>query len=309
MRIGRYKGFNGLETLGMVVGNDGSALKVFDLNAANIAKGFSSPSTMNAFISGRNKSLNDAYAIVEWAEREGEAKWFIDEVSVEWMIPIEVRNCMAGGRNFKSHLEETLEYWTKQGAKLHSEIPMGFNKLASCMVPTRSTVVRPQETKWFDFEVEATAVIGYQAERISVQDALKCVFGYTLLNDLSARELQRKEMANQSILIGKNFPGFGPLGPWIVTADEIPDPSVLDISLSVNGQQRQKANCSNMIFSFSELISHWSKMGLACGDLITTGSPDGVAIGRANPMEFYLQPGDVVLAQSPQIGTLETKIA
>ena len=308
MKIGRYSGPDGAERLGIVTGSAGS-LKVLDLRAASAARGQPAPATMNGFIDAAEKARTEAYGVLEWALREGQATWFMDEPAVKWMIPIEVRNCIAGGRNFKAHREETAEYWARQGAKIHTEIPMGFIKLASAMVPTRTEVKRPPETRWFDFEVEATAVIGYPAERVSEKDALKAVFGYTLLNDLSARELQRQELANGSILVGKNFPGLGPLGPWIVTADEIPDPSAIDISLSVNGQPRQKASCSDLIFTFPSLISHWSLMGLGRGDLITTGSPEGVAIGRSDPMAFYLQPGDVVRAESSQIGTLETRIA
>jgi 5-carboxymethyl-2-hydroxymuconate isomerase len=152
-------------------------------------------------------------------------------------------------------------------------------------------------------------VIGRACERVSEERALDAVFGYTVLNDLSARELQRKEMANQSILIGKNFPGFGPLGPWITTADELPDPSVMEVELKVNGEVRQQADCRNLIFPFPRLIAHWSRMGLDRGDLITTGSPEGVAIGRPDPLPFYLQPGDVVHATVRQVGTLETTIA
>jgi 2-keto-4-pentenoate hydratase/2-oxohepta-3-ene-1,7-dioic acid hydratase in catechol pathway len=307
MKIGRYKGPDGSERLGIVTG-EVKTLKVLDLQAASTAQGRRAPVTMNEFIDGAEKARTDAYGTIEWALREGQSSWYLEEREVPWMMPVQVRNCIAGGRNFKAHREETLEYWTKQGAKLHSDIPMGFIKLASSMVPTRTDVRRPQETQWFDFEVEATAVIGYPAERVSEKDALKSVFGYTLLNDLSARELQRQEMANQSILLGKNFRGLGPLGPWIVTADEIPDPAVIDISLTVNGQPRQKASCRDMIFSFAGLISHWSRLGLDRGDLITTGSPDGVAIARPDPMAFYLQPGDIVRAESPQIGTLETCI-
>jgi len=307
MKIGRYTGPDGTERLGIVTGTNG-LLKVVDLRAASAARGQAAPATMNAFIAGAEKARNDAYATLEWAQRVGEVGWFLDEAGVKWITPIEVRSCIAGGRNFKAHRAETAEYWAKQGAKLHAEIPMGFIKLASSMVPTRTNVKRPQETQWFDYEVEATAVIGYPAERVSEKDALKAVFGYTLLNDLSAREMQRQEMANQSILLGKNFPGLGPLGPWIVTTDEIPDPAVIDISLSVNGQPRQKASCRDMLFTFEALISHWSRLGLDCGDLITSSSPDGVAIARPDPMAFYLQPGDVVRAESPQIGTLETRI-
>ncbi len=310
MKIGRYRGDTAHERLGIVLGEPG-AQRVLDLGAALHARRGSMPfgNTMDSFIDGGERALQTARDTIDWAEREGDARWFTPEPEVPWLLPIRVRNCIAGGRNFAAHREETLEYWTKQGAKLHSEIPMGFIKLASVMVPTRSVVKRPPETQWFDYEIEATAVIGRPAERISEDKALTAVFGYTILNDLSARELQRKEMANQSILLGKNFPGLGPLGPWITTSDEIPDPSVLELELRVNGEVRQKTDCRNLIFPFPALIAHWSRMGLDKGDLITTGSPEGVAIGRPDPMAFYLQPGDVIEAEVKQVGTLVTTVA
>ncbi|MFM1987954.1 MAG: hypothetical protein RJA99_911 [Pseudomonadota bacterium] len=310
MKIGRFRGADGAERLGVVLGDVHGEQRVLDLGEAVAARGGQPfPATMDGLIDAGERGLQAVRDAVERAQRDGEARWFRPEPEVPWMLPIRVRNCIAGGRNFAAHREETLEYWKKQGAKLHSEIPMGFIKLASSMVPTRSVVRRPPETEWFDYEVEATAVIGRACERVSEEKALDAVFGYTILNDLSARELQRKEMANQSILIGKNFPGLGPLGPWITTADEIPDPSVLRVELRVNGEVRQQADCDNLIFPFPKLIAHWSRMGLDRGDLITTGSPEGVAIGRPDPMPFYLKPGDVVHAIVEQVGTLETTIA
>lgn len=310
MKIGRYQGINGKERLGVVLGETGD-LKVLDLEAAAAAqmKHQHFSVDMDGFIDGGSRSLEAAYDVIEWAKRQGESGWFLSEKNVPWMIPLNVRNCIAGGRNFAAHRAETLEYWTKQGAKLHSEIPMGFIKLASSMVPTRSTVHRPMGCEWFDYEVEATAVIGSSVTNVSESEGLKAIFGYTILNDLSAREMQRKEMANQSILLGKNYPELGPLGPWILTADEVPDPSVLKVKLTVNGEIRQEASCADLIFPFPALVSHWSKMGLARGDLITVGSPEGVAIGRPDPMPFYLQSGDVVSAEVAQIGALVTYIA
>lgn len=310
MKIGRYAGQDGAERLGVVI-ESSDGLKVLDLIAAMQAHGKLGDTirTMDEFIDHGEASLAAGYAAMEWAVRQGEAAWWRTEPETAWMVPVKVRNCIAGGRNFAAHREETLEYWTKQGAKLHTEIPMGFVKLASSMVPTRTTVQRPPDVAWFDFEVEATAVIGKPVQNVDERTGLDAIFGYTILNDLSAREMQRKEMANQSILLGKNYPGLGPLGPWILTADEVPDPAVLELKLSVNGQQRQHAYCSDLIFSFGALAAHWSRLGLARGDLFTTGSPEGVAIGRPDPMAFYLQPGDVVRAEVTQIGVLETRIS
>ncbi|MGE4241462.1 fumarylacetoacetate hydrolase family protein [Ramlibacter sp.] len=310
MKIGRYRGEDGAERLGLVL-DKGGAVKVLDLVAAAQAHGKARDfaRTMDAFMDGGRAMLDAGYAASEWAQREGDSKWLADEASVPWMTPLNVRNCIAGGRNFAAHRAETLEYWTKQGAKLHSEIPMGFVKLASVMVPTRSTIHRPEGCEWFDYEVEATAVLGKKALNVDEEGALDAIFGYTVLNDVSAREMQRKEMQNQSILLGKNYPGFGPLGPWIVTSDEVPDPSVLEVRLTVNGEERQHAYCKDMIFSIPQLVAHWSKTGLDRGDLVTVGSPEGVAIGRPDPMAFYLKSGDVVRAEVVQCGVLETFIA
>ncbi len=309
MKIGRYQGADCAERLG-VVREQGGKLEVLDLITAAQKRGVKDfPQTMNGFIDGGERTMQQSRETIEWSMREGDPKWLMDEAGVQWMIPVQVRNCFAGGRNFAAHKAETLAYWTKQGAKLHSEIPMGFIKLASVMVPHRATVKRPQDCIWFDYEVEATAVIGSKAVSIKDEDGLKPIFGYTILNDLSAREIQRKEMANQSIVVGKNYPGLGPLGPWITTADDVPDPSVLDVRLTVNGQERQNAHCSDLTFSFAQLVAHWSKCGLDRGDLVTVGSPAGVAIGMADPLPFYLKPGDVVRAEVSHVGVLETRIA
>jgi 2-keto-4-pentenoate hydratase/2-oxohepta-3-ene-1,7-dioic acid hydratase in catechol pathway len=310
MKIGRYRGTNGIERLGVAV-NHGDELKVLDLQAAAHAHAQypEFPATMDAFMAAGARALQEGYQVIEWATRQGDSNLWLPEAKTPWMTPLNVRNCIAGGRNFAAHRAETLEYWTKQGAKLHSDIPMGFIKLASSMVATRSTVRRPEGCQWFDYEVEATAVIGSAATNVNEEDGFKAIFGYTILNDLSAREMQRKEMANQSILLGKNYPDLGPLGPWILTADEVPDPSQLTVKLTVNGEVRQEASCTDLIFSFPALVSHWSRLGLDRGDLLTVGSPEGVAIGRPDPMAFYLQSGDVVRAEVAQIGVLETYIA
>jgi 2-keto-4-pentenoate hydratase/2-oxohepta-3-ene-1,7-dioic acid hydratase in catechol pathway len=311
MKIGRFTRANeARERLGVVLG-EAFAQRVLDLSVAARAKGGEPVfDTMDSLMDAGERGLDAAKEIVAWAERAGDEAWFAPEPATQWLVPLNVRNCIAGGRNFGAHMAESMTYWRERGVKAHTEIPMGFIKLASSMVPTRTSVQRPLETQWFDYEIEACAVIGKAVQRVSENCALDAVFGYTILNDLSARELQRKEMENQSILLGKNFPGLGPLGPWITTADEIPDPSVMKLTLTVNGDVRQQAECSDLVFSFPALIAHWSRMGLARGDLITTGSPEGVAISRKpDPMPFYLQPGDVVRATVDCIGTLETYIA
>jgi 2-keto-4-pentenoate hydratase/2-oxohepta-3-ene-1,7-dioic acid hydratase in catechol pathway len=310
MKIGRMDGGRGNERLGVVVVHDG-AEQVLDLTAAGQASRKSLPATMQAMIESGQRALGDAYDVLDWALREGEASWLTPEPQVAWLTPVTPRTMICAGRNFGRHKDESLGYWTKQGTTgIHFDFPCGFIQLPHTLVPHRATVARPEDVMEFDYEVEVAAVIGKPALRVSEADALDHVFGYTIFNDLSARDWQKKEMRNQMIMLGKNFPGFGPIGPWILTADEAPDPSKLVLDLKVNGRTLQHETCADMIFGFPQLVAFWSKVGLQPGDLIASGTPEGVALHRKpDPFEFYLKPGDVVHAGVEGIGVLETRIA
>ena len=244
MKIGRYTAPDASERLGVVL-DQGGTLKVLDLLAAFAALpgAKQSPGSMDELIDAGQQGLDVSYQAIEWASRQGEQAWLQNEANVPWLLPLKVRNCVATGRNFAKHVAEARDYWEKRGVpEAHNEFPTGFTKLTSVLVPTRSTVKRPADVSMFDYEVEACAVIGTPILNIKPGEALKSVWGYTVMNDLSAREWQRREMANQLLLLGKNFPGFGPLGPYILTADEVPDPTKLVLALSVNGEQRQRSS-------------------------------------------------------------------
>ncbi len=311
MKIGRFRSPQGAERLGVVLGAE-PGLQVLDLSSALAAHraGAWYPADMDELIDSGARGLALAYETLDWANRSGEAGWRHDEPAVDWLIPVKVRNCIATGRNFSKHVAEAREYWKKQGvAEPHRDFPTGFTKLNSVLVPTRTPVRKPPQTQMFDYEVEAAAIIGSSVHDIAANQARSAIFGYTVFNDLSARDWQRREMANQLLLLGKNFPGFGPLGPWILTADEVPDPAALVVSLTVNGKLRQRSACDCLIFSFDEMIAHWSQLGLQRGDLVTTGTPEGVAVGiKPDPTPFFLKPGDIVRAAVDQIGVLETPI-
>jgi 2-keto-4-pentenoate hydratase/2-oxohepta-3-ene-1,7-dioic acid hydratase in catechol pathway len=307
VKIGRFQDANGRERLGIVLPHEG-ALRVLDTAAAVYAGGPRFAVTMPELMASGRAGLDAGYTLCEWAASQGSEEWFQPEPQVRWLVPVPGAYCIAGGRNFAAHRAETAHI-AQGAAGFHTEFPMGFVKLPGAMVPTRAEVRRPAGVAWFDYEIEACAVIGRPVQDIAEQDALGAVFGYTVLNDLSARELQRKEMANQAILLGKNFPGFAPVGPWITTADEIPDPAVLELELRVNGEVRQHATCADLIFGFPAMVAHWSRMGLQPGTLISTGSPEGVAISRRpDPEPFFLRAGDVVDATVRQVGTLQTRI-
>jgi 2-keto-4-pentenoate hydratase/2-oxohepta-3-ene-1,7-dioic acid hydratase in catechol pathway len=311
MKIGRLNG-GAVERLGVVIPIEGQE-HVLDLERAAIAKLGNMPikNTMAAFIEAGQRALDIGYEIIAWSQREGRGDWITPLASASWMIPIEPRTFLCAGRNFGRHRDESLASRPKQASSgIHFEFPTGFVQLPHTLVPHMATVTRPEDVKEFDYEIEVAAVIGKSVGRVPEREALDAVFGYTVFNDLSAREWQRKEMQNQMILIGKNFPGFGPIGPYILTADEVPDPATFVLSLKVNGEVRQKESCSDMIFNFPQLIAFWSRVGLQAGDLIASGTPGGVATHRKpDPFPFYLKPGDVVEASVSRIGVLETHIA
>ena len=194
-----------------------------------------------------------------------------------------VRNFIAVGLNYADHAAET-------GAQAPKE-PVLFNKAPSCIVGPNDDVMVPKGSTKLDWEVELAVVIGTRASYVSEADALKCVAGYCICNDVSERAFQI-ERAGQWMK-GKGCPTFGPLGPWLVTPDEIEDPQKLDMWLDVNGERMQNGSTSTMIFGVKTLVSYISQfMILEPGDVITTGTPAGVGLGKKPPV--FLKAGDTM---------------
>lgn len=187
------------------------------------------------------------------------------------------------GLNYVKHAAES-------GAEPPSE-PILFNKAASALSGPNDPVIRPKHSTQLDYEVELGLVIGTRTEHVSEAEALSCLSGYCLINDVSERTFQKDRLGQW--VKGKSAPSFGPSGPYIVSTDEIADPQALDCWLKVNGEMRQHSNTADMIFSAAEIISYMSRfMVLMPGDLIATGTPEGVAMGMSPP--GWLVPGDVV---------------
>jgi 2-keto-4-pentenoate hydratase/2-oxohepta-3-ene-1,7-dioic acid hydratase in catechol pathway len=187
------------------------------------------------------------------------------------------------GLNYRSHAEET-------GATPGSE-PLVFAKAITALSGPNDPIVIPRDSVKTDWEVELAAVIGAKAQYVQQQHALDHVAGYAVINDVSERSFQ-KERGGEFIK-GKSADSFAPIGPWLVTKDEIPDPQALTLWLDVNGRRRQSGNTSDMIFPVAFLVSHLSQfMTLLPGDVIATGTPAGVGAG-CKPPEF-LKPGDIV---------------
>ena len=191
---------------------------------------------------------------------------------------------VAIGLNYSDHAKET-------GSPI-PEHPVVFFKSQTCIVGPNDNIMQPLESTQLDWEVELGVVIGRTARHVPPKDALRYVAGYCVVNDVSEREFQMKRSASQWSK-GKGCDTFGPIGPWLVTSDEIKDPQDLDMWLDVNGQRRQTGNTRTMIFSVAQVVADVSRyMTLLPGDIITTGTPPGVALGMKPPQ--WLQAGDVV---------------
>jgi 2-keto-4-pentenoate hydratase/2-oxohepta-3-ene-1,7-dioic acid hydratase in catechol pathway len=204
------------------------------------------------------------------------------------------------GLNYRQHAAET-------GSAI-PPVPLLFNKFNNALTGHRSTVKLPSAVdSQFDYEVELVIVIGKTARDVSEADALKHVFGYANGNDLSARGLQR---ATSQFMLGKIPDGFAPLGPWVVSADQIRDPNNLSIQTYVNGQVRQDLNTSDMIYDCRTIISYCSRhMTLKPGDIIYTGTPQGVILGYPKDKQKWLKAGDRVKTVVEQLGELEVTLA
>lgn len=209
---------------------------------------------------------------------------------------------LAAGKNYRDHAAEG----TAAGQQVVIQpFPRGFVKVSSVVVGPDDPVELAHVTKELDYEVELAVVIGKRGKYIPRERAYDYVAGYTILNDVSARDIQLAEAKYGNHLIGKNLDGLSPMGPWIVLKDEITDPMDLDLSLTINGQLRQKSNTHELIHDIPAMIERWSWGTLEPGDIIATGTPAGVALGGKFP---YLKVGDVMECWVEGVGTLRNAI-
>jgi acylpyruvate hydrolase len=227
----------------------------------------------------------------------------LDRQQVRLIAPVPRPGALiSAGKNFSDHVAE-------MASKKGPIAPVAFLKLPGTVIGPEDDIPHPPEVKNLDYEVELAVVIGKPCVEVSEDEALNYVAGYSAFNDISARDVIRGENKSGIHLMGKSFPGFAPMGPCLVTADEIPDPQNLKLRLSVNGEARQDSNLSYMIFKIRDMISYWSQMGLNPGDVLTTGTPRGVAAGRKpDQTPWWLKPGDVVEAEVENIGRLKNRI-
>lgn len=196
------------------------------------------------------------------------------------------------GLNYRDHaIESKMEI---------PAVPTVFLKLPTSVTGPNTPIVLPSNSAQPDYEAELAVVIGKPGYRIAAGDWQQHVFGYTILNDVSARDIQ---LATSQWILGKSFPTFCPIGPSIVTADEIPDPHQLDIRLSIDGEELQHSNTRELIFRIPELIAHISSITpLQAGDIISTGTPQGVGLGRKP--QRWLKPGETITIEIEGLGRL-----
>jgi acylpyruvate hydrolase len=201
------------------------------------------------------------------------------------------------GLNYRDHADES--------GQPYPEAPILFSKASSCIIGPRDEVLLPPESDQIDWEVELAVVMGKRGRRIPEAEALDYVAGYTVLNDVSARDIQ---MSGKQWHRGKSFDTFGPMGPWIVTLDEIDDPLSLEVRCTISGVERQHSNTSYHISNVPQTIAFISLgMTLFPGDVIATGTPGGVGFVMTPPV--YLKPGDDVVTEVEGIGQLRNRIS
>jgi 2-keto-4-pentenoate hydratase/2-oxohepta-3-ene-1,7-dioic acid hydratase in catechol pathway len=227
----------------------------------------------------------------------------LDEVELAAPIPRPHKNIMCLGLNYADHAKESAEAFGRTTA-LPDHAVIFTKAPTTANGPFGDIVIDPAVSEQVDWEAELAVIIGKTGKNIREEESMDYVFGYTVLNDVSARDLQSQ---HRQYFKGKSIDGYCPMGPWIVTADEIVDPQQLPIRLRVNGVVKQEANTSMMIFSIRQIIAALSRgMTLEAGDIIATGTPSGVGFAR-NPPEF-LKAGDIMETEIEGIGTMRNKV-
>jgi len=258
------------------------------------------PADMNGFLQGGKESLDYAKEAVAFALKHEKYKgkqlvFSKEDVKVEAPVPSPGK-MICVGHNYREHILE-------MGREI-PPYPVVFAKFANTVIGPEDDIPHYPISDQLDYEAEFAFVIGKRARNVSQAEALDYVAGYTIVNDVTYRDLQRRTL---QWLQGKTVDGSAPMGPWLVTTDELSDPSGLEVVLTVNGEERQRSNTKNLVFSVQYLVEFLSGlMTLEPGDVILTGTPGGVGVAR-DP-QVFLKDGDVVRIEIDGIGALENKV-
>ncbi len=269
------------------------------------------PATLAALLSSGPKAMDAARAGHGWLEAHASPEpaargldgepLFAPRKDCTIHSPIHPSKVIAVGRNYRAHTAE-------MGSKNPMKVPSAWIKANSAVWGPYRDIVKPAACHDMDYETEMAFVIGEKCKNVPEDKAYDVIAGYIVTNDVTARDINRIERAEGNRLLGKNFDGFCPTGPWLTTADEIADPMKLRLITRVNGHVRQDANTSDMIWSIPQMVAYVSQMTLEPGDIVLTGSPEGVASGKGDNTGSFLTPGDVLESEIEGIGTLRNTI-
>jgi 2-keto-4-pentenoate hydratase/2-oxohepta-3-ene-1,7-dioic acid hydratase in catechol pathway len=244
----------------------------------------------------------------EYFERSGDVRETGERLKysdVTLEAPIRPKKFFHTAGNFADHHNElTAVDWSHP---VHKGIVF-FQNVDAIIGPDDDIVYPEGLTKELDYELELAIVIGKSGKFFGPDEADDYIAGFTVFNDITARDIQRREIMSGVFSFSKGIDTFCPIGPWIVTADEVPDSRKLAMELRVNGDVRQTGNTDQMVLSIPQLVAYHSPQGYTAGDIITTGTISGVAAVQPNPFEFYLKPGDVVEAEIECVGLLRNHV-
>ncbi len=284
----------GKQTLGVKMDN-----RIVDLEAALAERPNDRiPTTIMDVIAGGEDAVNAIDDYIRNLSIEADSSFLKNEKEIKWAPCVTQPNkIICVGLNYRKHADET--------NATYPEVPILFNKFNNTLTGHNCEIAVPKVTEKLDYEVELGVVIGKEAKYVEKENALDHVFGYCTVNDLSARDLQMK---TPQWLLGKTCDDFSPMGPYLVTADEVGDPNNLNLKTYVNGEVRQNSNTSDMIFYVDEIVSYISQhMTLTPGDVILTGTPEGVVLGYPSEKQVYIKPGDEVTVEIEKLGKLTNR--
>jgi 2-keto-4-pentenoate hydratase/2-oxohepta-3-ene-1,7-dioic acid hydratase in catechol pathway len=250
----------------------------------------------------------DVSSTREYFERGGVARATGDERALEGVklrAPIIPKKFIHTAGNFREHEEES-----KRVGWSHEIAPwiMFFQNVDAIVGPDEPIVYPEHLTEELDYELELAVVVSKPGKWFSPEEAADYIGGYVIFNDITARDIQRREMRSGVFSFCKGIDTFCPLGPWIVTPDEIGDPRDLKMELRVNGERRQESYSGNMSVTIPEILAHYSALGYSAGDVVSTGTVSGVAGFSEDAASLYLKPGDVIEAEIEKIGVLRNPV-
>ncbi len=269
------------------------------------------PSDMRLLFEGGDRSLDAARAAVEYVTTQRPDAG-VDEEPIFWnrqdiriKAPIIPKKFFHTAGNFREHHHEA-----EKAGFSHPVLPwiVFFQNVDAIIGPDEPVIFPPHLTQELDYELELAVVLKQSGKHFGAEEAETYIGGYVIFNDITARDIQRQEMKSGVFSFCKAIDSFCPLGPHIVTADEIKDPHNLAMELRVNGEVRQRSHSSKMSVTIPEILAHYSPMGYSAGDVVSTGTVSGVAAFSPDPKGWFLKPGDVMECEIEQIGVLRNPV-